>query len=92
MVQDNGGLPFKEFMYTIDQIAFILGLTERKLRTEYIHYEGRSVGVCPRDHLLAIDISPDDAARPEWRIAERHLKRWMRFKGWKIYDRGYVKY
>lgn len=90
-MQHEVGLPVREFMYTLDQIAFMLELGEKKLRTDYVHFEGRSVGVCPRDRMLAVDISPDDAARPEWRVAERHLKRWMRFKGWKIYDRGYVK-
>lgn len=85
------GLPIRPFMYTIDQIAYLLEVTERHLRENLIHYEGRSVGVCPKDKLLAVDISPDSAARPDWRVAETHLKRWMRFKGWKVVDRGYVK-
>jgi hypothetical protein len=84
------GLPVREFMFTIDQIAFLLDVTEPYLKQDLIHYEGRSVGACPKDKLLAVNIAPDSAPKPEWRIAERHLKRWMRFKGWKIYDRGYV--
>lgn len=91
MASKEVGLPVRPFMFTLDQIAYLLDLTERKLRQDYIHYQGRSVGVCPKDKLLAVDISPEDAPRPEWRVAEKHLKRWMRFKGWKIYDRGYVR-
>lgn len=85
------GLPVRPFMFTLDQIAYLLDVTEPKLRQHYIHYQGRSVGVCPKDKLLAVDISPEDTRYPEWRVAEVHLKRWMRFKGWKIYDRGYVR-
>lgn len=78
-------------MYTIDQISYLLQVSESYLKRSLLFYEGRSVGVCPKDKMLAIDISPDDADKAEWRVAEKHLKRWMRFKGWKIYDRGYVK-
>ena len=85
------GLPVREFMYTIDQIAYMMGTTEAYVKRSLLFYEGRSVGVCPKDKLLAVDISPDDATKAEWRIAERHLKRWMRYKGWKFYERGYVK-
>lgn len=85
------GLPVREFMYTLDQIAFLLEIEEDQLKRAYLHYESRSVGPCPKDRLLAVDISPDDAPRPEWRVAERHLKRWMRYKGWKVYERGYIK-
>lgn len=85
------GLPVREFMYTIDQIAYLLAVTENHLKRHLLHFEGRSVGACPKDKILAVDISPDDAPRPEWRVAERHLKRWMRYKGWKIYEHGYLK-
>lgn len=91
MTQHEVGLPLRPFMYTIDQIAYLLEVGEPQVRASYLHYEGRSVGVCPKDRMLAVDISPDNATRPEWRVAEVHLKRWMRFKGWKIVDRGYVK-
>lgn len=81
------GLPVREFMYTLDQIAFLLSADEAYVKRTLIHWEGRSVGVCPKDRMLAVNIAPADTP-PEWRVAERHLKRWMRFKGWKIYDRG----
>ena len=85
------GLPVREFMYTLDQIAFLLSIDEALLKRSYLHYESRSVGHCPKDKLLAVDISPDDDPKVEWRVAERHLKRWIRYKGWKLYERGYIR-
>jgi hypothetical protein len=90
-VPNDVGLPVREFMYTLDQIAYLLNISEDSLKRSHLHFQGRSVGVCPKDRMLAVDISPDNAKKPEWRVAETHLKRWMRFKGWKIYDRGYVR-
>jgi hypothetical protein len=87
---DPLGLPVREFMYTIDQIAYLLSLDEDYVKRHLIFYTGRSVGVCSRDKMQAVDVSPDSASKAEWRVAERFLKRWMRFKGWKIYDRGIV--
>lgn len=92
MASRDIGLPVREFMYTLDQIAFLLSVDEAYLKRSMIHFDNRSIGACPKDRMLAVDISPDSATKAEWRVAERHLKRWMRFKGWKIYDRGYVKY
>jgi len=84
------GLPIREFMYTIDQIAYLLDTSERYLKENLIHYDGRTVGAVGRDRMLAVNIAPEGKT-PEWRVAERHLRRWMKFKGWKLYERGYVK-
>lgn len=78
-------------MYTIDQIAYLLEAKPAYVKENLLHYEGRSVGFCPKDRMVAVDISPDDAPKPEWRVAEKHLKRWMRYKGFKIYDRGLLR-
>lgn len=90
MPRKDLGLPIREFMYTLDQIAFLLDIDEAKLRRTMIHFNGRTVGVCDKDRMLAIDISPDDAAKPEWRVSERHLRAWMRFKGWRVYERSKI--
>lgn len=83
------GLPPKPFMYTTDQIAYLLSISEEQLKRSYLHYEGRSVGVCPKDKLLARNIAPE-GEKPEWRIAEKALVIWMKFKGFKYHERGYV--
>ena len=90
MSNKDVGLPVREFLYTLDQIAFLLEVTEDYLKKNMIFYEGRSVGVAPRDRMVARNIAPEGLS-PEWRVPERHLRRWMRFKGWKIYERGYLK-
>ena len=82
-------LPTKPFFYTIDQIAFLLSLDEAYVRRTLLFYEGRSVGVRPKDKILAINLAPD-GEKPEWRVNERHLIQYMRFKGLKYHERGYV--
>lgn len=89
-MQEKVGLPVREFFYTTDQIAYLIDCNEDYLKRSLLHYQGRSVGVCPKDKLLATNIGAEGDA-PNWRVAETHLKRWMRFKGIKVYDRGYVK-
>src|SRR4051794_19182374 len=83
------GLPARPFLYTLDQIATILSLEEATVRKNYVHYEGRSIGVALRDQLIARNIAPADQ-KPEWRVAERELIRWMKQKGYKYYDAGTV--
>lgn len=86
---DKIGLPLREFMYTIDQIAYLLEMEESYLRSRVIFFEGRSVGVPTKEEMLAVNVARADE-KPEWRVAERYFKRWMRFKGFKIYERGYL--
>lgn len=81
------GLPPRPFLYTIDQIATILNLTEFEVNRRYLYFEGRTVGAKTRDQMVARNIAPANSA-PEWRIAELELVRWMRRKGFRYYDRG----
>lgn len=83
------GLPVKPFLYTVDQVAYLLSVEESYLKTTLLFYEGRSVGVCPKDRIPARNIA-SAGEKPEWRISERALIRFMRFKGYKYHERGYV--
>lgn len=87
---ESVGLPIRNFLYTPDQIAFLINVREEHVKQFYLHYEGRSVGVCPRDKMIARNIAPE-GEKPEWRIIDTSLVRWMRYKGFKVYERGYVK-
>lgn len=87
---DKIGLPVREFFYTIDQIAYLLEMEEKYVRSRIIFYEGRSVGAPRKDEMVAVNFAPE-GDKPEWRVAERFFKRWMRFKGLKIYERGYLR-
>lgn len=88
---DRVGLPVKPFLYTIDQIAMLISVDERKVRNTLLHYQGKSVGAVPKDKMLARDISPDDAEKPDWRVSEKDFVRWLRFKGFRYHERGYIK-
>lgn len=83
------GLPPRPFLYTLDQLAQILSVELTALRTNYVHFEGRSIGFAAKDTMLARNIAgPNDS--PEWRVAEQELVRWMRRRGFKYYDRGFI--
>lgn len=85
------GIPPRPFLWTLDQIATILSLETAALQaSSYIYYEGRSIGLPSKQLMIARNIAPDDK-KPEWRIAERELLRWMRVKGFKYYDTGFIK-
>jgi hypothetical protein len=83
------GLPPRPFLYTIDQISQIISVEARIVQSQYIWYEGRSVGARRVDQLRAINIAPRDR-KPEWRVAEQELIRWMRTKKLRYYERGWV--
>lgn len=83
-------LPERLFLFTVDQISFMLEVSEQQIYDNYLFYEGRSVGVRPKDKMLARDISPPNAPKPDWRITDREFTRWMRLKGFRFHTRGYV--
>ena len=84
------GLPPRPFLYTLDQISTILNVDLSEIKARYIYYENRSTGVMSVRLLLAKNIEPDRAQRPDWRVAERELIRWMKVMGFKYYDRGVI--
>lgn len=83
------GLPPRPFLYTIDQIAAILYLKEETVKKSYLYLEGRSIGQRHRYLMVARNIAPPDSP-PDWRVVDRELIRWMKFKGYRYYDRGAV--
>lgn len=83
------GLPIRPFLYTLDQVAMILSLTEARLKSGYIYYDGRTPGLKPDDLLRAINIAPKDQS-PDWRISQKELTVWLNFKGFVIYETGTI--
>jgi len=83
------GIPPRPFLYTLDQISVLLDVGEAALKSGYIFYEGRSIGARTRDLMIARNIAPANA-KPDWRVAERELVRWMKYKGFRYYERGAV--
>lgn len=81
------GLPARIFLYTTDQVASMLSITEETLKRTYLYYEGRSTGRRSLDLLVAVNIAPPEE-KPTWRIAERELIRWLRKKRFRYHEWG----
>lgn len=84
------GLPIRPFLYTIDQICSLTMISEQALQ-KFLYYEFRSSGQKPPSTMLARNISQRDD-RPDWRVAEKEFIRWLRFKQFRVYETGSVKY
>lgn len=80
------GLPRRPFLYTIDQIADLVGISEQRLKVEYLHFTGRTIGKIRWDMLQAIQIAPCSCGREEWRVEEEELIRWLKRAGMRIYE------
>jgi hypothetical protein len=75
-------------MYTADQIAGMLELTEKYVREQLFFYDVREPGIRPKKRLRAVNIAPEGET-PEWRVTEREFLRYLRLSGVKFYERGY---
>lgn len=80
-------LPYRPFLFTVDQIAVLMNVDSKTVLAQYLYFEGRSIGSRTGHLMIARNISPPDQ-KPEWRVAERELIRWMRLKGFRYYERG----
>lgn len=89
MSANSVGLPPRVFMYTLDQLSVLTQISEQQLHVLHIFHEGRDVGVRKPHQMVARNIAPPDE-RPDWRVVEKEFVRWMKVKGFKYYDRGYV--
>lgn len=86
--RDRIGLPPRIFLYTIDQVAQLLSLTQPYVKNTLLFYDRREPGLTPKTRLRAINIAPEGET-PEWRVAERELIRYLRSRGVKFYETGY---
>lgn len=83
------GLPIRPILYTPDQIATFLSLTEKQVLSQYLYFEGRSTGARRMGLMVARNIA-EPKTHPQWRVAERELIRWLKFKGFRLYETGVV--
>lgn len=79
------GLPARPFLYTLDQIGTLLSLEVKDLKLRYLYFEGRSTGVRSM-HLIQARNIAHPTSDPDWRVAERELLRWLKLKGFRVYD------
>lgn len=84
------GLPPRPFLYTLDQVATILNVTEAYLAEPvngFVFYVGRMPGQSRPDEVRVVNIQPNPERAPIWRIEERELIRWMKRRGFRYVDR-----
>ena len=82
--RDAVGLPPQPFLYTLDQIAQMLSRTTKTV-AKYLHFYGVSPGKCPEDKMSASNLA-SVGETADWRVADAELIRWLRYKGFKVYD------
>lgn len=83
-------LPGREFMFTLDQVAGLFNI-EIEALPKYVFFMGAHINrVQPADGMKAVSITPSHMhERPEWRIPETEVTRYMRRMGLVIYERKY---
>lgn len=83
------GLPVVTFLYTLDQIASMLGMQVEYFISSYVYFHLRSTGPKRPDEMLARNIARPEMP-PDWRIPQAEFVRWLRFKGMKVLPGGAV--
>lgn len=81
-------LPVRVFLYTLDQVAFVLGMAERHLKNNYVYFQGRTTGHNHSRFITARNIAAPTGV--DWRVAETELVRWMKSKGFVFTRNGRV--
>lgn len=82
-------VPVRVFLWTLDQIAVMLSVDLATVEKSYVFYTGRSSGMASVNLLQARNIAPP-GMKPEWRVAENELKRWLKRKGFRFYEASQV--
>jgi hypothetical protein len=75
-------LPAHPFLYTLDQVAFLLSVSDKELKRK-LQLRGRSPGPKNLNLIEAFNIA-EPTEKPEWRISETELRRWLARKGYRI--------
>ena len=84
------GLPLRPFLFTLDQLETMLGVKQMQLMGRHLYLDGIHEGIKPLDRMMAHNIAPEHMADADWRVSESELIRWLRHKGFFLYDRGWV--
>ncbi len=81
-------MPPRIFLYTLDQISYMLEIPLKTLKLSYTYFQGISTGPKNRHMILARDISVPGTGQADWRVAETELTRWMKLKGFRFMRGG----
>lgn len=79
------GIPPMVFFFTLDQLAGMLSIEEKTIRTSYLYYAGRTTGKHSPNLLYAVNMAADPITDPpNWRVAHTEFVRWLRRKGFRV--------
>lgn len=78
------GLPVQPFLYTLDQIASSLNYSSKRVAS-HLHFAGVSPGKCPPEKMLSANLAIV-GEKADWRVADAEFIRWLRLKGFRVYD------
>jgi hypothetical protein len=76
-------MPTLTFLYTLDQIAGMLGMTESYLNYNHIYFFGIMNGRKNKSQMIARNIAADDD-KPDWRVSQQDFVRWLNANGFSI--------
>lgn len=77
------GLPPVIFLYTIDQMAAMLNISEDSVKAQYLWFVGRTTGTKRKHQMQAINIAPENE-KPDWRVSMDEFIRWLKRMGFKV--------
>jgi imidazolonepropionase-like amidohydrolase len=87
--QKETGIPLRVFLYTLDQISVMVEIPVATLEKSYIYFEGRTIATFRPEKMRARNISAREDI-PEWRVADKEVIRWLKNRGFKVIERGWV--
>lgn len=87
---ESVGLPVVTFLYTLDQLAAMLGVEQKQLGLRYIYYNLRSTGKHLPHMMRAVNIAPPTSKEADWRVSQGEFVRWCRAMGIRVRTQGKV--
>jgi hypothetical protein len=79
-------LPARIFLYSHDQVAYMLDLTEPQLK-RLMFYSGRQFGSAPVNRIATHNIAPREDP-PIWRVSEPEIVRYLKKMGYRFHRSG----
>lgn len=80
------GMPNLVFMFTVDQIASMLNISEDSVISTYLYFQGRTTGMKKKHHMFAVNIAPDSSEKAMWRVSLEEFRKWLSRMGFKQSD------
>lgn len=76
-------VPRPPFLFTLDQIAASLSVSESKLVVEYIHFKDLAPSMIPPETKITAHNISEPGDTYDWRVSESEYMRWLRRKGFR---------